>query len=81
MVSVLVSGILSSAVTAVITSLVCLVLRKRKATKQSLNTTPAPVIIYDSVTQATAKETAKEIAAELKSADADFYENLYEDMS
>ena len=57
MVSVFVSGFLSSVVSTVITSLVCLVLRKRHVARDATKNTPTHAHpIYDDVTETTRNE-------------------------
>ena len=56
-VSVFASGLLSSLVTAVITGLVCLAMRKKQGARDSRNIISVPAPIYDEVTKSKEKET------------------------
>ena len=58
-VSVFASGLLSSIVTAVITGLVCPVMRKKFRAKDSKNSISLPAPIYDDVKMSEVKETVE----------------------
>ena len=60
--SVSVSGVLFSAVTAIFTSIVCLIIKKRQGTQHTVKSTPMHATlppIYDTVTETTGKENIK----------------------
>ena len=56
-VSVIGSGFFASAVTLVVTSLVFLVMRKKRESRLSLNAAPPPINIPDAVTETNMEET------------------------
>ena len=58
-VSVFVSGLLSSVVTAVITGLVCLAMRKKQEARDSRNITSLPAPIYDEITTSQENQTVE----------------------
>ena len=70
MLSVFLTGFLSSASTAVITSLACLIMEKRRQTKDPKNTTPLPIPIYDEVTKTTVKREIVEMTSNVAYASA-----------
>ena len=53
------SGLLSSVVTAIITGLVCLVMRKKQGARESRYIITVPAPIYDEVTTSKDKETVE----------------------
>ena len=64
------TGFLSSASTAVITSLACLLMQKRRQTKDPKNTTPLPTPIYDDVSETTVKRDTVEMTSNVAYASA-----------
>ena len=61
------TGFLSSASIAVITSLVCLVMQKRRQPKDLMDAIPSPTSIYDEVTNNVVKREIVEITSNVAS--------------